>query len=112
MKDHLRVNQARLFLAELFCGEAISLQIAGAPIREEHIGIFQEAIERRAILFGTIQQRGTHSDLDIPGKGFDVRIVGAPNIEDIGAVVAEVSADSGSGNHMPQSERANALQWA
>src|SRR5579863_1872036 len=111
MEDHLGVNQSRLFLAELFCGETISLQITGAPIREEHVGILQEAIERRAIFFGPIQQRGTHPDLHIPGKGLDLRIMGPPDVKDVGAVVGEVSADTRPGNYVPESERTNALQW-
>jgi hypothetical protein len=55
VQDDLGMNQSRLFLAELFCGEAISLQITGAPIREEHVGMLQEAIELRAIFLGAVQ---------------------------------------------------------
>src|SRR6266478_4172054 len=112
MQDHLGVNQSRLFLAELFCGKAISLQITGAPIREEHVGILQKAIELRAIFFGAIQERGSHSNLYVQGKGLNLRITGSPDVKDVGAVVGEVSADSRSGNHVPQSERTHTLQWA
>ena len=112
MEDYLDVNQSRLCLAEFFCGKAISLQVTGAPICEEHVGILQKVIELGTIFFGAIQYRGTHPNLHIPGKGLHLRIIRPPDVEDVGTVAGQVSADAGSGNHVPQSERANAFQWA
>src|ERR1700733_12121613 len=111
MQDHFGVNQSRFFLAELFSSEAISFQIPGTPIREEHVGILQQPIDRGAVFVGAIQLRRPHSHLDIPGKGFDLRVIGPPDVEYISAVVSEISADTCSGNHMAQSERTNSLQW-
>src|SRR6266540_5621676 len=112
MEDNPGVYQSWLLLDEFFRGEAISLQITGAPVREEHVGILQEAIERGAIFFGAIQYRGTHPNLHVPGKALHLRIIRPPDVEDVGTVVGEVSADARSGNHVPHSERANALQGA
>ena len=112
MEDHLRVDQSRLLFAKLFCGEAISLQVTGAPIREEHVGILQEAVEFGAIFFGAIQYRGAHPNLRVPKKVLHLGIIRPPDVEDIGAVVGKVSADGRSGNHVPQSKGANALQRA
>ena len=112
MEDYLGVNQSRLYLAEFFCGKAISLQVTGAPIGEEHVGILQEAIELGTIFFGAIQYRGTHPNLHVPGKGLHLRIIRPPDVEYVGTVVGQVSADAGPGNHVPHSERANPLQWA
>src|SRR5580704_4488373 len=111
MEDHPRVNQSWLFLAQFFRGEALSIQIAGAPIREEHVCIFQKVIESGTILFGAIKYRGTHPDLHVPHKSLYLRIVRSPDVEDITTVVGKISANACPGNHVPHSQRANALQW-
>src|SRR5215831_3839617 len=110
MEDHFGVNQSWLLLAEFFSGEAIPLQITGTPIREEYVGIPHEAIELGAIFLGAIQYRGAHSNLNVPGKALHLGIIRPPDVEDVSAVVCKVSADRRSRNHVPQSERSNALQ--
>ena len=54
----------------------------------------------------------THSNLGVPGKRLDFGIAGPPDVEDVGPVASEISADAGSGNHMPHSKCANAVQRA
>src|SRR5262245_38576971 len=112
MENDLGMNQPGLLLAQFFRGEAISLQVTRAPIREEDVGILQQEIEPGAIFLRTVKNRGTHPNLYVPDKRLNLCIIRPPDVEDVGAVVGEVSADAGSGNHVPHSERANALQWA
>ena len=106
------MDQPRLFCAELFRIEAVPLQIARALVGEEDVSVLQQALEFRAILFGIIQDRRTHPHLDVPDKRLNLGIVGPPDVEDIGPVAGEISAHASSGNHMPHSECANAIQRA
>src|SRR5262249_3169117 len=76
----------------------------------EYVGILEQAIEFRAILFGVVQDGLTHPDLDIPDKRLDLGIVGPPDVENIGPVAGEISADAGPGNHMPHADCANAVE--
>src|SRR5215468_1499187 len=110
MEDHLGVNQSRLLLAEFRGGETMFLQITGAPIREEHVGIPQQTIELGTIFFGAIQDRGAHPDLHVPHKGLYVRIIRPPDVEDVRAIECEVPPDASAGNDVTHAERANALQ--
>src|SRR5262249_38356892 len=54
----------------------------------------------------------THTNLHVPGKSLNLGVVGPPDVEDIGTVLREVSANARSGDHMPHSEGANAIQRA
>src|SRR5579863_3684381 len=110
MEDHLGMNQSRLLCAEFLGGEAIFFQVAGAPIREEHVGIFKEAIKLGAIFLGVIQYRGAHSNLHVPGKCLYFRIVRPPDVENVRTVIREVSSHARSSDHVPHSECANAFQ--
>src|SRR5580704_4678398 len=85
-------------------------QKAWTLVGEEHVGILQQAIELGAIFRRVIQYCGTHPDLHVPGKDLHLRIIGPPDIEDIGTIEGEISADSRSGNHVPHSESTNAIQ--
>src|SRR6516164_8653693 len=106
------MNQPRLLCAELFGVKPVPLQIARALVSEEYVGILQQVIDFRAIGLGVIKYRLTHPDLHVPGKRLDLGVVGPPDVEDVGPVVGEVSADSSPRNDMPHSERPNAVQRA
>src|SRR5262249_4267773 len=98
--------------AEFFGTEAVPLQIARSLIGEKDVGVLQQAIEFGAILFGVVEDGLAHPDLHIPGKSLDLSVPGSPDVEDIGAMLSEVSAHRGAGNHMPHSEGTNAVQRA
>src|SRR6516165_10262842 len=106
------MDQSRLLCAELFGIEAVPLQIARAPVGEEDVGILQQAIEFRAIVFGVVKYGLTHPNLCVPDKRLHVSVLGPPDVEDIGPVAGEISAYASSGDHMPHSECANAIQRA
>src|SRR6516225_1934668 len=112
VKQDLSMNQARLLRGERFGIQAVALQITRALVGKEDVGIFQQLVEFRAILFRAIEERGTHPDLRVPSESIDLGVVGPPDIEDIRAVTGEVSTDDGSGNHMPHSKGANTIQRA
>src|SRR5262249_35119885 len=54
----------------------------------------------------------THRSLDVPGKRLDLGVARPPDVEDICAVVSEISADAGPGDHVSHSESTNAIQRA
>src|SRR5215831_13326587 len=112
VKQDLSMNQARLLRGERFGIQAMALQITRALVGKEDVGILQQLVEFRAILFRAIEERRTHPDLRVPSESIDLGVVGPPDIEDIRAVTGEVSTDDGSGNHMPHSKGANAIQRA
>src|SRR6516162_1819372 len=106
------MDQSRLLGAERFGIEAIPLEIARAPVGEEDVGILQQAIEFRAIVFGVVKYGLTHPNLCVPDKRLHVSVLGPPDVEDIGPVAGEISAYASSGDHVPHSERANAIERA
>src|ERR1700719_549608 len=103
MENDACVDQSGLLFAKLLGAEAVPLQKAWTLVGEEYVGILQQAIELGAIFFGVIQYCGTHSDLYVPSKGLQLRVIRAPDVEHIGAVESEVSADGRPGNHMAHS---------
>src|SRR5262249_41378167 len=92
--------------------EAVALQIAWALVGEEYVGILQQAIEFCAIVLGIVQDRRTHTNLYVPRKGLDLRIVWSPDVKDIGPIAGEISPYAGSCDHVPHSKCANAIKRA
>ena len=104
------MDQPWLLRAEL-CGiKTVPVQITRAFVREEDVRVLQQTIELRAIFLGVIQGGGAHAHLCIPGKGLDLDVVWLPDVENIGAVHCEISANRRSRDHVPHSEGANAIE--
>src|SRR5262249_20570594 len=112
MENDPRMYQPRLPGAELLGVEAVPLQIARALVGKEDVGILEQAIELRAIVLGVIQERGTHPDLDVPGERLELAVRRPPDVEYVGPVQREVSADGTARDHMAHAESANAVQRA
>src|SRR5262245_28374283 len=68
------VDQSRSLRAEFFSVEAIPLQIAWAPVSEEHVGILQQMIKLCEIVFGVVEYGLTHPNLNVPNKRLDLGI--------------------------------------
>src|SRR5215831_1209346 len=103
VEQDLSMNQARLLRGERFGIEAVALQIAGTLVGKEDVSVFQEPIEFRAIFLGVVQDGLTHPNLRVPRKGLNFGIARPPDVEDVGPVLSEVSANGRSGDHMPHS---------
>src|SRR5262249_4318065 len=110
VKNDPRMDQSRLLCTELFGIEAVALQVTRTLVRKEDVGVLQQAIECRAIVLGVVQDRRTHANLDVPDKRLDFGVVWPPDVENIRPVTGEISAHGSSGDHVPHSERTNAVE--
>src|SRR6202040_2137819 len=90
--------------------EVVPFQKSWALIREEYISIPEKLIEPCAILVRVVEDGGTHSHLDVPRPGFDLRIAGSPDVEHVRAVECHVSSHRGSRDDMTHPECANASE--
>jgi hypothetical protein len=87
VKNDRRMNESGLACAQFLGFETVQLQEAGPLVCEEHIGLGQQLVKPGAILLGVVQYRRSHADLHIPGKCLNLRVVGPPDIEDVGPVI-------------------------
>src|ERR1700761_1347038 len=106
------VDQARSLRAKFFRIHAVRCKEARTLICEEHVRGLKKLVEGFAILRIVSQDGRTHADLHIEKERIFLGVVGAPDVQYIGAILGEVPADRGSGDDVSHAEGSNPIQRA